>query len=187
MGDSLTAGYGLEDKSLAFPSLIQNKIDNLGWSFVVVNAGLSGETSSGGIRRIDWLLRQKFDVFVLELGANDGLRGIDPKLTRKNLQTILYRTTKEYPHVRCVIAGMQVPPNLGPDYASEFQEIFPALADQNNALLIPFLLEDVGGILNLNLPDGKHPNTRGHEIVAENVWKIIEPLLKELQPPAENQ
>ena len=180
LGDSLTAGYGL-DKIHAFPDLIQKKIDALGWAFISVNAGLSGETSSGGLRRIDWLLRRRVDVLVLELGANDALRGVPLSVTRRNLQAILDRTRKAWPDARIVIAGMQAPPNLGQKYAEEFRSIFPDLAAKNHALLIPFLLEGVGGVPALNLPDGIHPTVEGHEIVAETVWKTLRPLLKEMQ------
>ncbi len=185
LGNSLTAGYGLE-REVAFPALIQEKIDVLKWPFTVVNAGLSGETSSGGLRRIDWLLRRKIDLLVLELGANDGLRGIPPDLTRNNLQAILDRTRKAYPDLRIVIVGMQVPPNLGSDYTEAFRAIYPHLAKKNNAHLIHFLLEGVVGIPELNLPDGKHPTAEGHRIVAETVWKTLKPLLKTMQNRIEN-
>ncbi len=179
-GNSLTVGFGL-DPSQAFPALIQQKVDSLGWNFEAINAGLSGETSSGGLRRIQWLLRRKIDVFVLELGGNDGLRGIDLDVTRKNLQAIIDKTTAKYPEVRIIIAGMEVPPNLGIDYTKEFAAIFPELAEGNEAGLIPFLLEDVGGIPELNLPDGIHPTAEGHKIVALNVWRVLRPLLEEIQ------
>lgn len=179
-GNSLTVGFGL-DPSQAFPALIQEKIDSLGWNFQAINAGLSGETSSGGLRRIQWLLRRKVDVFVLELGGNDGLRGINLEVTRKNLQAILNKTTAKYPEVKIVIAGMQVPPNLGIDYTREFAAIFPELAEGNETALIPFLLRGVGGIPELNLPDGIHPTAEGHKIVAENVWRVLKPILQEIQ------
>ncbi len=180
MGDSLTAGYGL-DPNEAFPALIQRKIRSLGWDFEVVNAGLSGETSAGGLRRIDWLLRRRIDVLVLALGGNDGLRGISPDLTRQNLQSILDRARGKYPAVKIAIAGMQIPPNLGQDYTSRFRAIFPDLAVANKALLIPFLLEGVGGKPDSNQPDGIHPTAQGHTIIAENVWKVLEPLFKSRQ------
>ncbi len=180
LGNSLTAGYGL-DESVAFPSLIQQRLDSLGWEFRVVNAGLSGETSAGGVRRIDWLLKQKVDLLVLELGGNDALRGIDLSVTRKNLQRIIDKTIARYPDARIVIAGMQVPANLGQTYTAAFEEIFPALARENETYLIPFLLEGVGGIRELNLPDGIHPTAAGHQIVAENVWKVLQPVLAEIR------
>lgn len=180
LGNSLTAGYGL-DPELAYPALIQQKIDSLKWNFEAINAGLSGETSSGGLRRINWLLKREIDVLVLALGANDGLRGIPADLTRKNLQEIIDRTREKYPRVKVVIAGMEVPPNMGPEYAREFHTIFPELAKENNASLVPFLLESVGGIPDLNQADGIHPTAEGQKIVAENVWKVLKPLLKKMK------
>ncbi len=177
-GDSISAGYGIETEQ-AFPALIQQKIDAQGWAFKVVNAGLSGETTAAGLRRIDWILKRKIDFLVLELGGNDGLRGVPLNTTRKNLQAIIDRAKTKYPQVRIVIAGMQIPPNLGPEYTAEFRAIFPALAKKNKAALIPFLLERVGGVPELNLPDGIHPTPEGHKIVAENVWKTLKPLLEE--------
>jgi acyl-CoA thioesterase-1 len=176
-GDSLTAGYGL-DPSQAFPALIQEKINALGWNFRVINAGVSGETTAGGLRRIDWVLQRPVDVFVLELGANDGLRGLPVEGAKQNLQAILDRTRSKYPSVKVVLVGMQVPTNLGRDYTSRFRAIFPELAAANNTTLIPFLLEGVGGVPELNLPDGIHPTPAGQKIVAENVWKVLEPVLE---------
>jgi len=180
LGNSLTAGYGL-DATQAFPALIQDRIDSLGWNFKVINAGQSGDTSAGGLRRIDWLLRREYHVLVLELGINDGLRGIHVDVTRQNLQAIINRTKSRYPDVKVVIAGMQVPPNMGKDYGSSFRAIFPQLAKKNGAHFIPFLLEGVGGNPRLNLPDGVHPSVEGHKIVAENVWKVMEPLLRSMR------
>jgi acyl-CoA thioesterase-1 len=177
LGDSLTAGYGL-DPAMAFPALVQKEIDERNWPWRVVNAGVSGETSAGGLRRIDWLLRSRIDVLVLELGGNDGLRGIPPESTRSNLQAIIDRTRSRYPNVRLVIAGMQMPPNLGETYTSAFRDLYPQLARDNDAVLVPFLLEGVGGDPDLNLPDGIHPTAEGHRIVAANVWAILEPLLR---------
>lgn len=175
-GDSLTAGYGLSPDE-AFPALVEKKLNSQGKPARVVNAGLSGETSAGGLSRIDWVLRQPIDVFVLELGANDGLRGLPIDQTRKNLQAIIDKVRTKFPKARIVIAGMMVPPNMGPDYTAKFQKIFPELAKENNVALIPFLLQDVAGNDELNLPDGIHPNTEGHKIVADNVYKVIRPLL----------
>jgi acyl-CoA thioesterase-1 len=179
-GDSLTAGYGI-DREQAFPALIQTRIDSLGWNFEVVNAGLSGETSAGGLRRIDWILRRKIDVFVLELGANDGLRGIDLKDTRKNLQLIVDRVKVKNPDIAVVVVGMQMPPNMGTEYTEEFQGLYPGIAEQNGAALIPFLLEGVGDQPELNLPDGNHPTAEGHRIVAENVWATLGSVLEKLR------
>jgi acyl-CoA thioesterase-1 len=175
-GDSLTAGYGLSTEE-AFPALIEKKFNKTGKPAKVVNAGLSGETSAGGLSRVDWILRQSVDVFVLELGANDGLRGLPLDQTEKNLQAIINKVKTKNPKVKIVIAGMMVPPNMGTDYTDRFRKIFPVLAKKNNAVLIPFLLQDVAGNEKLNQADGIHPNIEGHKIVAENVFKILNPLI----------
>jgi acyl-CoA thioesterase-1 len=180
-GDSLTAGYGL-DPSQAFPALIQEKINARGWKFRAVNAGLSGETTAGGLRRIDWVLQRPLDVFVLALGANDGLRGLPVEDAKENLQAIMDRVRHKYPQVKLLLAGMQMPANLGKHYTTQFRAIFPELARANQAALIPFLLAGVGGVPELNLPDGIHPTPAGQKIVAENVWNILEPVLQSLQP-----
>lgn len=172
IGNSLTAGYGLGIEQ-AFPNLIRQKIDSLGLDYHIVNAGLSGETTAGGLRRIDWLLTQKVNVLVLELGANDALRGIDLQSTKNNLQKIIDKVRAKYPNVKIVIAGMLAPPNLGTVYTAKFREIFPDLAEKNKAALIPFLLEGVAGVPELNQQDRMHPNVRGHKIVAENVWRVL--------------
>src|ERR1051326_474977 len=154
-GDSLTAGYGLDDPaSEAFPALIQKKIsaEHLRWR--IVNAGLSGETTAGGLRRVEWILRQPVDVFVLALGGNDGLRGIEPAVSKENLQGIIDRVHAKYPDAKIVIAGMIMPPNLGEDYTRAFAAMYPALAEKNHLTLVPFLLKDVGGVAKLNQPDG---------------------------------
>ena len=175
-GNSLTAGYGLEPEQ-AFPALIQNKIDSLDLSYKVINAGLSGETSAGGSSRINWLLKQQIDIFVLELGANDGLRGIPPTETEKNLQNIVDQVKAKYPEVKLVMAGMQVPPNMGGAYAAEFEQIFKKLAQKNNMTLVPFLLDKVGGVRELNQSDGVHPTAIGQKILALNVWEKLEGIL----------
>lgn len=179
LGDSLTAGYGL-DESRAFPAFVQAKIDSLGWTFEVINAGLSGETSAGGSRRVNWLLRRKIDVLVLALGGNDGLRGISVSDMQKNLQGIVDHARKKNPDVRIILAGIEAPPNLGEEYTGAFREVFSALAKKNSVDLIPFLLADVGGIPELNLPDRIHPNVEGHQIVAETVWETLRPILEHL-------
>ena len=176
VGDSITAGFGI-DEDEAFPALIQSRLDSLGWNVSAVNAGLSGETSSGGLRRINWLLKQEVDVLVLELGANDGLRGIDLQLTDQNLRKIVAIMKEKYPECTIVIAGMQVPTNLGDDYTSTFRTMFSKIAEDTGSALIPFLLEGVGGVPELNLPDGKHPTAEGHKILAENVWEVLRPIL----------
>ena len=175
-GDSLTAGYGLSTEE-AFPALVEKKLNKTRKVAKVVNAGLSGETSAGGLTRLDWVIRQHVDVFVLELGANDGLRGLPLEQTQKNLQRIIDKVKAKFPAVKIIIAGMMVPPNMGPEYTANFRKIFPELARKNNATLIPFLLQDVAGNEKLNLGDGIHPNPEGHKIVAENVVKVLEPLL----------
>lgn len=175
-GNSLTAGYGL-DPVEAFPALIQLKIDSLKLPYKVINGGLSGETTSGGKTRIDWLLRQKIDVFILELGANDGLRGIPVKETKQNLQAIIDQVKSKYPDVKLVLAGMHVPPNMGAAYAKEFHAIYSDIAKKNEMTLIPFLLEGVGGNPELNQGDGIHPTAEGHKIVADEVWKYLQPIL----------
>lgn len=176
-GNSLTAGYGVDASSEAFPALVQEKIDSLQLPYKVVNAGVSGETTAGGKSRIDWILRQPVDVFVLELGGNDGLRGIPITETARNLQAIVDRVREKYPNVKIILAGMQVPPNMGRQYATAFRATFDQLASRNNLVLIPFLLEHVGGVASLNQADGIHPNVEGHKIVADNVWKVLQGLL----------
>lgn len=175
-GNSLTAGYGV-DPSQAFPSLIQTKINSLKLPYQVINAGLSGETSAGGNSRIDWVLRQPVYIFVLELGGNDGLRGIPMSETTKNLQSIIDKLRRKYPSSKIILAGMQIPPSMGEKYTSEFRAVFQQLAVRNKIYLIPFLLEGVGGVPGLNQQDGIHPNAEGHKIVAENVWKVLKPML----------
>ena len=176
-GDSLTAGYGLDDPTVtAFPALIEAKLEAAGNRTRVVNAGLSGETSSGGLRRIDWVLRQPVHVFVLELGANDGLRGLPLDLLEANLQKIIDRVRAKNPDAHLVLAGMQMPTSMG-GYADDFATVYPRLAAANDATLIPFLLEGVGGVPELNQSDAIHPNAAGHAIIAETVWTYLEPLV----------
>jgi len=177
-GNSLTAGYGL-DPTEAFPSLIQAKIDSMDLPYKSVNAGVSGETSAGGNSRIDWILKQPVDVFVLELGANDGLRGIPVTETKKNLQSIIDKVKAKYPQAKMVLAGMQVPPSMGQKYAEDFRKMFPDLAKKNDMALVTFLLEGVGGIRELNQADAIHPTAAGAKIVAENVWTVLQPVLQQ--------
>jgi len=176
-GDSLTAGYGLDDINDAFPAIIQSMIDSLNMDYTVINSGLSGETTAGGRSRIKWVLNQKIDVFVLELGANDGLRGVPLIETRENLQAIIDAVREKEPNVTIVLAGMQLPPNMGQAYTNEFKTIFPELAQKNELELIPFLLNDVGGIPELNQEDGIHPTIEGQKILAKNVWAVLEKVL----------
>lgn len=175
-GNSLTAGLGVEPDE-AFPALIGNKIDSLNLPYKITNAGLSGETTAGGKARINWILKQKVDVFILELGANDGLRGIPVSETAKNLQDIVDQVKAKYPDAKLVMTGMQVPPNMGSKYASDFRVIFRQIAEKNNMALVPFLLDKVGGISNLNQSDGIHPTPEGHRILAENVWGVLKDIL----------
>lgn len=175
-GNSLTAGYGL-DPEQSFVYLIQQRLEEVGLPYQTVNAGLSGETTAGGNSRIDWILRQPIDVFVLELGGNDGLRGIDPTASFKNLQSIINKVKDKYPEAKILLAGMEAPPNMGTKFTSEFREMYPKLAQVNETQLIPFLLDKVGGIPELNQPDGIHPTAKGNEIIAETIWKYLQPML----------
>jgi acyl-CoA thioesterase-1 len=177
MGNSITAGYGVGE-SEAFPALIQKKIDSLRLPYKVINAGISGETSADGLSRISWVLKQPVDVFVLELGGNDGLRGIPLSGTAQNLQGIIDSVKKKYPNAKLILAGMEIPPNMGKKYTDEFRALYGQLAKKNNTLLIPFLLKGVGGVPELNQDDGIHPNIEGHKIVADNVWRQLKPLLQ---------
>lgn len=176
-GNSLTAGYGLDPED-NFVSIIQTYIDSLGLPYQTVNAGVSGETTSSGNSRIDWILEQPVDIFILELGGNDGLRGIDPDETRANLKAMIQKVKKAKPEAQIILAGMQVPPNMGPEYAEKFSRIYPELAESENVALIPFLLENVGGEPELNLDDGIHPNEEGHFIVANNVWLVLKDFIQ---------
>ncbi|HWZ13636.1 MAG TPA: arylesterase [Mucilaginibacter sp.] len=176
-GDSLTAGYGLDDPSEAFPGVVQNKIDSAKLPYKIVNAGVSGETTAGGKGRIGWILKRKVDVFVLELGANDGLRGIPIAETTRNLQAIVDSVKTKYPKTKLVLLGMQVPPNMGPVYANGFKTIFYDLAAKNKMALVPFLLKGVGGVPSLNQADGIHPTAQGAKIVGANVWEVLKRIL----------
>ncbi len=180
LGDSITAGLGV-DQSEAYPAIIQDKIAAKGWPFKVINAGVSGDTSAGGLSRLDWVLRNPIDILVLELGANDGLRGLPIESTKKNLQAIIDRTRQRYPQAKIIIAGMKMPPNWGGAYGRQFEKMFSELAKKNKAALIPFVLEGVGGVRNLNQPDAIHPTPEGHKQVAANVWKALEPVIRALQ------
>ncbi|MBO2008915.1 arylesterase [Hymenobacter negativus] len=176
-GNSLTAGYGVEPDE-AFPALIGDKIDSLKLNYEVINAGLSGETTAGGRSRVGWILRQPVDVFVLELGGNDGLRGLPLGATRENLQGIIDTVRRRSPGAQIVLAGMQIPPNMGQAYANDFKAIYQEIASKNKLVLIPFLLEGVGGDRTLNQADGIHPTPAGHRIVARTVFAILQPVLK---------
>lgn len=185
-GDSLTAGYGIQP-DLAYPALIQKKITAAQLNYQVVPAGVSGDTSAGGLRRIRWVMRRPIDIFVLALGANDGLRGTTLDQTEKNLQGIIDAVKSKNPQAQLVLAGMEMPPNLGESYRTQFREMYPRLAETNQATLIPFLLQDVAGVPSLNQADRIHPTAEGHAIMAETVWKHLEPLIasekKSVQKP----
>jgi acyl-CoA thioesterase-1 len=176
LGTSITAGLGL-DPSQAYPAVIQRRLDSLNLSYQVVNRGESGETSAGALQRIDWLLRQKPAILVIETGANDGLRGQDPGSTKANIQRIIDRVRDQSPGTRIVLAGMRTLPNMGGRYLREFVKIYPDLAHTNGLPLIPFILEGVGGVDSLNQADGIHPTPAGQRIVAENVWRVLGPLV----------
>ncbi len=177
VGTSLTAGYGLPDPDLAYPGLLQKRIDAAGLPYRVVNAGVSGETSAGALRRMDWLLRQRTAVLLLETGANDALRGQDPDATRANIDAILARAAAQSPPPRLVLLGMKAPPNLGAAYGRRFDAIYPELARKHGAVLVPFLLEGVAGIPALNQADGIHPTAQGQRMVADLVWSALGPIL----------
>jgi acyl-CoA thioesterase-1 len=177
-GDSITAGYGLDDTNDAYPGLLQQKIDSLGLNYTVINSGLSGETTAGGKSRIDWILNQEIAIFILELGANDGLRGVPLSETRTNLQAIINAVQEKSPKTTIILTGMELPPNMGQDYTNEFRTIYSELAAQNQLEFIPFILKDVGGFKDLNQSDGIHPTAEGHKIVANTVWDTLEPLIQ---------
>ena len=175
-GDSITAGYGV-DPDEAYPAVIQRKIKEADRPWRVVNAGLSGETTAGGLRRLDWILRQRVDILVIELGGNDGLRGIPPATTRSNLEQMIGRIQQQHPDVKVVLTGMQISTNMGPDFARDFAAIYPEVARATGVVLVPFLLDRVGGVPTLNQADGIHPTAEGHQIVADTVWRTLLPLL----------
>jgi acyl-CoA thioesterase-1 len=177
LGTSLTAGLGLEPDS-AYPQQIQRKIDASGLRYQVVNAGVSGETSAGLLRRLDWVLRRPADIIVVETGANDGLRGLPVSATRATIGDVLARIRRDRPDATVLLTQMEAPPNLGQEYTSAFHSMFPELAREHRAMLLPFLLEGVAGRPRLNQGDGIHPNNAGERIVAENVWRALQPLLK---------
>ena len=177
LGTSLTAGYGL-DPSQSYPTLLQHSIDSAGLPFTVVNAGLSGETSAGALRRVGWLIRGPVDVFVLETGANDALRGLDVDSTRAHIVAIIDSVRRVHPASRIALVQMMAPPNLGPAYTRAFDGMYAAIAKREHVTLLPFLLAGVAGHPALNQGDGLHPNVRGERIVAETMWRGLEPLLR---------
>ena len=183
LGNSLTAGLGVSPDS-AFPAVVQRMIDSAGLDFRVVNAGVSGATSADGLQQVDWLLRQPVDILVLELGGNDALRGLPVEVMANNLRSIIERFRARHPELPVVVAGMEAPPNLGPTYTAAFRATFRDVARAEHAALIPFLLQDVGGIPSLNQPDHIHPTAQGHGIVARNVWRVLGPVLRRVQAEA---
>lgn len=182
LGTSLTAGLGLEPEE-AFPALLQERIDSAGLPFQVVNAGLSGETSAGALRRTEWLLRQPIDVLVLETGANDGLRGLNIDSTKANIQSIISRLLAAKPAARIMLVQMEAPPNLGTGYTSRFRAMYRDLARDNGITLLPFLLDGVAGDRAFNQNDGIHPNLEGSRRVAANLWPALEQELRAATPP----
>lgn len=176
LGNSITAGFGLTEEQ-AYPNIIQGKIDSLELNYICQNAGLSGETTSGGLRRLDWLLKQEIDILVIALGGNDGLRGIPPELSKENLEKIVGQARRKYPKIKIIITGMQAPPNMGKDFTERFKKVFEQVAKDKKTALVPFLLKDVGGYKDLNQADQMHPNIKGQKIVAENVWSELKTLL----------
>jgi acyl-CoA thioesterase-1 len=183
VGTSLTAGLGLDPEE-AYPALLQKKADSVGYHVEIVNAGLSGETSAGALRRMDWLLRGAADVVVIESGANDGLRGLDVDSTRANLRGIIAKVKAARPGAQILLVQMEAPPNLGAKYTAAFHAMYQDVAKQEGVVLMPFLLQNVAGITSLNQQDGIHPNERGEQIVANNVWVALEPVLKQLDATA---
>jgi acyl-CoA thioesterase I len=175
-GNSLTAGYGIEQED-SFAGLTQARLDSLQIAYRVINGGLSGETTAGGLSRLDWFLEDEPTIFVLELGGNDGLRGIIPSESKKNLLGIIEKVQTKYPETKIILAGMQIPPNMGQEYTDEFKKIYPQIATEKNVTLIPFLLEGVAGNPDLNLPDGIHPTESGHKIVFETIWIYLKNLI----------
>ena len=181
VGTSLTAGLGLDPDS-AYPAILQRKLDSAGVAFRIVNAGFSGETSAGALRRIEWLLRDSANVVMIETGANDGLRGQDIDSTRATLRAIVRRVKAVLPHATILLAQMESPPNLGERYTTAFRAMFPEVAREEGITLVPFLLDRVAGVRELNQPDGIHPNEKGSKIVAENVFRAVVPVLERLRP-----
>jgi len=178
LGTSLTAGFGLPDPGLAYPALLQQKADSAGYRVRIVNAGVSGETSAGALRRLDWVLQEPVSVFVLETGANDGLRGQDPDSLRSNIEGILDRVRRQQPPPSVLLVGMEALPNLGQAYLRSFRSVYPAVAKKYGVPLVPFLLQDVAGVDSLNQPDGIHPTPAGQRRIAETMWRYLEPVLR---------
>lgn len=182
LGDSLAAGYGVEPGE-AYPAQLQRAVDAAGLGYRVVNAGVSGDTTAGGLRRLNWVLRQPVDVLLVALGGNDGLRGLSPAMTRSNLVSLVTTARSRHPGVTVLVAGMQMPPNMGEAYVAAFREVYPGVAEETGAVLVPHLLEGVGGRPEYNLPDLIHPTAEGHAIIASNVWSVLRPVLESKRAP----
>lgn len=180
LGDSITAGYGI-DRDNAFPTLLETRLRQAGYTINAIDAGVSGDTSTGGLNRLDWLLQNRVDILVLELGGNDGLRGIDVALTRSNLGAIVERTREVWPSVEVVIVGMQVPPNLGQEYTSAFATMYPEVASEHGTHLVPFLANGFGDIVHLLQSDGIHPTEEGHRLIADKIEAVLKPLMRDIQ------
>jgi acyl-CoA thioesterase-1 len=178
LGDSLTAGLGLP-REQSVPSLIQARLNQEGYRYEVVNAGVSGDTSAGGLSRLDWSLAGNVEIVVVELGANDGLRGLPPAQMKRNLDEVITRAKRR--GITVVLTGMEAPPNYGPAYTAEFREVFRDLADDHDVTFVPFFLEGVAGNARLNLRDGIHPNADGARVIEQNVWRALEPLLEKAE------
>jgi acyl-CoA thioesterase-1 len=178
LGNSITAGFGLSQEQ-AFPARLQARVDSAGFEYEVVNAGLSGETTAGGRRRMEWLLRQDADILIIELGGNDGLRGTEPESMRDNLVAIIETARASNPDMKIVLGGMRMPINMGGPYRERFESVYPEIAEETGVVLIPHILEGVGGVPSMNQPDGIHPTAAGQEVIAETVWEALEPLLAE--------
>lgn len=181
LGNSIAAGLGVSSRA-AFPNRLQERVDSLGWNVTVQNAGVSGETTAGGRSRIGWLLNEEVDVLVLELGGNDGLRGVDLASTKQNLRAIIDTTLATYPESQVLLAGMQIPPNLGAKYTERFRKLYPAVAEQyDRVTLIPFVLQNVATVDSLMQDDGIHPTAAGHRVVTRNVWQRLRPILERMR------
>ena len=184
-GTSLTAGAGL-DPEQAFPALIEKKAEAEGLPIEVINAGLSGETTAGAVRRIDWVLRTPADLVVIEGGANDALRGLSPEAARVNIERVIAAVRQKQPAAKIALVQMEAPPNLGPAYTRRFGTIYADIAKKENIPLLPFLLSGVAGIPGLNQPDGVHPNAAGERIVADNLWRALKPIIALLDRGSES-
>ncbi len=180
LGDSLTAGYGV-DRDDAYPALLMDKIRQIGWQAEIIDASISGTTTAGGVRLLDWHLRRQIEVLVIALGGNDGLRGVSPAESKTNLQHIIAKARHKYPAIDIILAGMKALPNMGETYGAEFYQLYQDLAAENQITLLPFLLEGVGGIPEMNQADGIHPNPAGQRVIADLVWSVIKPILEKYQ------